>query len=66
MFGVPTYRWIGGREKLKTSFAVFLAEIPRDFNGVEDVSIDGESITIRERGSTRRITIPAGGLSTFR
>jgi hypothetical protein len=66
MFGVPTYRWIGGREKLKTSFAVFLAEIPRDFNGVEDVSIDGGSITIRERGSTRRITIPAGGLSTFR
>jgi hypothetical protein len=66
MFGVPTYRWIGGREKLKTSFAIFLAEIPRDFNGVEDVSIDGGSITIRERSSTRRITIPAGGLSTFR
>jgi hypothetical protein len=66
MFGVPTYRWIGAREKRKVTFAVFLAETPPHFNGVQDVSIDGPSITLHERGSARRITVPAGGLSMFR
>jgi hypothetical protein len=63
MFGVPAYRWIGAHERLKVTFAVFLAEIPPRFNGVQDLSIDGRSITLHERGSTRSITVAARGLS---
>jgi hypothetical protein len=62
MFGVPTYRWIGGRERLKSVFAVFLAEIPKDFAGVEDVVVEADTIRIRERESKREIKLKASQL----
>jgi hypothetical protein len=66
MFGVPTYRWIGGRERLKSVFAVFLAEIPKDFAGVDDVVLEGNSIRIRERGTQREITLKASRLGLLK
>jgi hypothetical protein len=59
LFGVPTFRWISGRERLETSFIIFLAEIPVDFAGVADVTLQDKSIVIVERDSNRRITLPA-------
>jgi hypothetical protein len=59
MYGVPTYRWIGGRERLKTTFAIFLTAIPSAFAGVADVTAEGGSILIRERGTDRKLTLPA-------
>jgi hypothetical protein len=59
MFGVPTYRWIGGRERLKTTFAIFLTEIPSAFAGIADVTAAAGSILIRERGTDRKLTLPA-------
>lgn len=56
MFDVPTFRWIGGRQTLKTWWLVFLAEIPSGFQGVADVRADGHSITT-ERGTGRTITV---------
>ena len=53
LFGTPTFQWIGGREKLKTEFRVFLAEIPSGFQGVADVREEGGAIVITERGSGR-------------
>lgn len=55
LFGVPTYRWIGGRQRLQTTFTVFLAEIPPGFAGVEDVQLQDGRIAVRERGSGRII-----------
>ena len=57
MFGVPTFRWIGGRQTLKTWWLVFLAEIPAGFQGVADVRADGRSITVTERGSGKTIVV---------
>jgi hypothetical protein len=31
------YRWIGGHQRLKTEFSIFLEEIPRDYQGVGNV-----------------------------
>lgn len=45
LFDVPAYRWIGGRQRLKTEFTVFLQKIPEGFGGVQDVRIqDGEPV----------------------
>jgi hypothetical protein len=63
LFGVPAFRWIGGRERVKTTFAAFLAEIPKDFAGVADLSVEAGQIVLRERGSARRIAIPARALA---
>jgi hypothetical protein len=40
LFGVPAYRWIGGRERLETEFVVFVVEIPDGFRGVSDVRME--------------------------
>jgi catechol 2,3-dioxygenase-like lactoylglutathione lyase family enzyme len=37
LFDTPAYRWIGGRQKLKTEFTIVLSEIPTDFKGVEEL-----------------------------
>jgi hypothetical protein len=44
--GTPSYRWIGGRERLKTEFTIVLMEIPEGFNGAKDlrVSASGEPV----------------------
>ncbi|MBK9165995.1 MAG: hypothetical protein IPM24_00865 [Bryobacterales bacterium] len=63
MFGVPTYRWIGGKERVKTTYALFLAEIPDDFAGTADIALEDGAIVIRESGSTRTVSVPAPGLA---
>jgi len=64
MFGVPAFRWIGGRQRLTTVYAIFLVEIPANFGGVRDVvAVDG-AITVLENGGERRqIKIAATRLS---
>jgi hypothetical protein len=66
MFGVPTFRWLGARERAKTTFVLFMAEIPSDFAGVADVAVRESSIEITERGSNRRITLPASRIGLLR
>jgi hypothetical protein len=45
LFGVPAYRWIGGRQKLKTEFTIFLEEIPEGYKGVKDARMmDGRLV----------------------
>jgi len=60
LFGVPTYRWIGGKQRLETSFVIFLAEVPNGFAGVAGVTGEASQITIEERGSGKRIVVPGG------
>jgi hypothetical protein len=58
MFGTPTYKWIAGKQRVSTSFTIFLLEIPTDFAGVQDVWSDNDRITIVERGLGRAMKSP--------
>ena len=40
LFNVPAFRWIGGRERLKTEFTVFVVPVPDGFQGVRDVVLE--------------------------
>ncbi|MBK5290986.1 MAG: hypothetical protein JJE04_04725 [Acidobacteriia bacterium] len=45
LFGVPAYRWIGAKQKLKTEYTIFLQEIPAAYSGVRNVSLrDGTPV----------------------
>lgn len=57
LFGVPTYQWIGGRQRLKTAYTIFLTEIPRGFQGVQDIQTAPGQIIITERQTGRQFTI---------
>ncbi len=49
LFGVPSYRFIAARQRLSTTFTIFLREIPVGFAGVQDVrAVDGR-IEVIER-----------------
>jgi hypothetical protein len=37
LLGAPAYRWIGGHQRLKTEFTIFLAEIPPGYQGVRNI-----------------------------
>jgi hypothetical protein len=66
LFGARTYRWIGGRGKLKTTWVLFLAPVPEEFKGVEEVALNGGEIVLRERGSQRQVVVRASRLSLLR
>jgi hypothetical protein len=36
LFEAPTFRWIGGKQRAKMEFTIFLMEIPEGFKGVKD------------------------------
>jgi hypothetical protein len=49
MLGVPTYRFIGARQRVSTTFTIFLQEIPVGFSGVADVTQrDGIAVRTKE------------------
>jgi hypothetical protein len=60
LFDTPTYRWIGARQRLSTTFQIFLAPLPRTFAGVEDVRATDQRLTLRERGTRRELIVDAG------
>ena len=57
LFDVPTYQWIGGRQRLKTTYTIFLTEIPLGFHGVQEIQSVSGQITITERQSGRQFTL---------
>jgi len=38
-----------------------MVDIPSDFSGVEEISVDDAEVTIRERDSGRIVRVPANG-----
>ena len=61
LFDTPTYQWIGGRQRLKTVYTIFLAEIGLGFQGVQDVQTVAGQIVITEQQTGRQLTVAAGG-----
>jgi len=57
LFGTPSYRFIAAKQKVSTTYTIFLTEIPLGFAGVQDVGTDQTSISIVERGTGRRFTV---------
>jgi hypothetical protein len=49
MLGVPTYRFIGARQREATTFTIFLQEIAPGFKGVAGVKVEGGRVVVRER-----------------
>ena len=43
LFGTPSYKYITARQRLSTTYDIFLAEIPTGFAGVKDVLVEQSS-----------------------
>ena len=53
MLGAPTYRFIAAKQRLSTTFALFLAAVPAGFGGTQSVRMQDGKIIVTERGSGR-------------
>lgn len=49
LFGIPSYQWIGARQRLKNQFTIFLEEIPLAYRGVVDARSTPAGIEILPR-----------------
>lgn len=57
LFGTPSYKFIAARQRLSTTYDIFLAEIPSGFAGAQDVRVERGTIAITERGTGRSVIV---------
>lgn len=60
LWGRPTVRWIGGRQRETVRYLAFLLEVPLNFRGVADLQVRDGRILVVERGTAKRFEIEAG------
>jgi hypothetical protein len=58
-FGVPQYSWIDGLGTRSQRYAIFVAEIPSGWRGVESLLAADGAITITEKETGRTLRIKA-------
>jgi hypothetical protein len=61
LFNESTYRWLPALSETKVSYLTLLVDIPSDFKGVEEVSVEDSQIVLRESGNARTYSVPADG-----
>lgn len=59
MFDTPTYRWLPAKSTIGSAFLMFYVRTPEGFRKVDDVTLDGGKLTIRDRTSGAEMTLPA-------
>jgi hypothetical protein len=59
LLGAPTYRWLPARSRLSSSFLMFYTRTPEGLMQVDDVTLEGERLTIVDRASGRSLTLAA-------
>jgi hypothetical protein len=61
LFNESTYRWLPARSETTVRYMTLLVDIPADFKGVEDVSVEAAQIVIRETVNGKTYSLPADG-----
>ena len=57
MFDTPTYRWLPAKSTISSRFVMFYVATPEGFSKVDDVVLDGNTLTVEDRTSGRRIVL---------
>jgi hypothetical protein len=61
LFNESTYRWLPALSEIKILSITLLVDIPADFEGVEEVSVETSQVIVLESGKGRFFPIPADG-----
>lgn len=59
LFDTPVFRILPARSKIASSFLMFYTRVPDGFQKVDDVRLEGGTLTIEDRAAARRITLAA-------
>jgi hypothetical protein len=58
MFGTPTFRWLPAKSRIRSRFLLFYAQVPDGFTRVDEIKLAGGVLTIEDRATGKRITLP--------
>ncbi len=61
MFNESTYRWLPALSESTVRYMTLMVDIPADFQGVENISLEAARIAIRETGNGKIHFLPADG-----
>ena len=59
LFDTPVFRILPARSTIASSFLMFYTRVPDGFQKVDDVRLEGGTLTIEDRAAARRITLAA-------
>lgn len=59
LLGAPTYRWLPAKSRISSSFLMFYARTPSGMTQVDDVTLEGGTLTIVDRASGSTLTLAA-------
>jgi hypothetical protein len=59
MFDTPTYRWLPANSKITSNFVMFYTRTPDAFSQVDDVVLEGGSLTIVDRAHGKSVVLKA-------
>jgi hypothetical protein len=59
LFDTPVFRVLPARSKLASSFLMFYTKVPEGFQKVDDVRLEGGTLTIEDRTAAKRIRLAA-------
>ena len=59
LFDQPVFRMLPAKSRIAANFLMFYTRVPDGFRKVDDVRLDAGTLTIEDRGASRRITLAA-------
>jgi hypothetical protein len=59
MFDTPTYRWLPAKSRIASAFLIFYTRTPDRFRNVDDVLLDGGTLTVEDRTSGIKVVLAA-------
>ena len=61
LFNESTYRWLPAASEIKVRYMTVLMDIPLDFEGVSEVTLEEDRVVVQEFGEGRALSLPAEG-----
>jgi hypothetical protein len=57
MFGTPTFRWLPAKSKITSRFVVFYTRVPKGFEKVDDVRMEGGQIIVEDNAAHKEVRL---------
>jgi hypothetical protein len=61
LFNESTYRWLPAASEIKVRYMTLLVDIPPDFRGVSEISVEADRAVVQESDEGRTFPIPVEG-----
>jgi len=58
VFDTPAFQWLDAKSRLVKKYCAFIARVPEEFSGVQDIKVEKDHLELLERGKGRVVNVP--------